>query len=189
MPMDGIAGEFGVDETPPPAQEFTKSAARQINRNPHVFHLISSGSSHGRLPKKDRRLVGRGINLNIKRIRYTSVIYSRTRKLHFTSQSVKREGKCFPQSFSQGQHRRYISTKNPHDFNRGCCNFLHGRERYSPFVYFARGFGRIWKCTTSGFVPFPVSMCQGVLSPLGTQSPRPFQPARGSSMRPSNPFM
>ena len=43
--------------------------------------------------------------------------------------------------------------------------------------YFASGSGRTWKCTTSGFVPLPPSLSHGVRSPLGTQRPRPFQPA------------
>ncbi len=68
-------------------------------------------------------------------------------------------------------------------------SFAPASPRRALATYFASGWGRIWKCTTSGLVPFPVSMCQGVLSPLGTHRPRPFHPAWGSSMRPSNPFM
>ena len=62
------------------------------------------------------------------------------------------------------------------------------RSAFSRTAYFASGSGLTWKCTTSGFVPLPPSLSHGVRSPLGTQSPRPFQPALGSSMRPSKPF-
>jgi len=55
-------------------------------------------------------------------------------------------------------------------------------------LYFARGFGRSWKCAASGFVPFPPSISHGVRSPFADHSPRPFQPAFGSSMRPSSPL-
>ena len=40
----------------------------------------------------------------------------------------------------------------------------------------------------SGLDPLPPSISQGVRSPFAAHSPRPFQPAFGSSMRPSKPF-
>jgi hypothetical protein len=52
----------------------------------------------------------------------------------------------------------------------------------------ASGSGRSWICTARGFEPLPVSCSQGARSPLVLQSPRPFQPAFGSSMRPSKPL-
>lgn len=54
--------------------------------------------------------------------------------------------------------------------------------------HLARGLGLIWNCTTRGLEPLPPSLCHGVRSPLATQIPRPFQPARASSIRPSRPF-
>src|SRR3984893_2931631 len=54
--------------------------------------------------------------------------------------------------------------------------------------YFARGSGRSWKCTAIGFMPLPPSISHGVRSPLLVHSPRPFQPALGSSLRPSSPL-
>ena len=48
--------------------------------------------------------------------------------------------------------------------------------------------GRSWKCTAIGFVPLPPSISHGVRSPLAVHKPRPFQPAFGSSMRPSKPL-
>ena len=68
-----------------------------------------------------------------------------------------------------------------------------GMDREGPvlpsgFSYFASGSGRSWKCTTSGFVPLPPSISHGVRSPLVVHRPRPFQPAFGSSMRPSRPL-
>ena len=62
------------------------------------------------------------------------------------------------------------------------------RERDVAVDHFARGSGRNWKCAASGFVPLPPSISHGVRSPLAAHRPRPFQPAFGSSMRPSNPF-
>jgi hypothetical protein len=55
-------------------------------------------------------------------------------------------------------------------------------------AYFASGSGRNWKCAASGFVPLPPSMSQGARSPFAAHNPRPFQPAFGSSIRPSNPL-
>ena len=65
-----------------------------------------------------------------------------------------------------------------------------GRLKAAPTTrpYLASGSGRSWKCAASGFVPLPVSTSHGVRSPLAAHSPRPFQPAFGSSMRPSNPL-
>ncbi len=54
--------------------------------------------------------------------------------------------------------------------------------------YLASGSGRSWKCTARGLEPLPRSISQGARSPLDAHSPRPFQPAFGSSMRPSNPL-
>jgi hypothetical protein len=52
----------------------------------------------------------------------------------------------------------------------------------------ASGSGRTWKCTAMGFMPLPPSWSHGVRSPLEVHRPRPFQPALGSSMRPSRPL-
>ena len=52
----------------------------------------------------------------------------------------------------------------------------------------ASGSGRSWKWTAMGFLPLPPSISHGARSPLVVQSPRPFQPAAGSSMRPSKPL-
>src|SRR6266542_646438 len=52
----------------------------------------------------------------------------------------------------------------------------------------ASGSGRSWKCTAIGFLPLPPSISHGARSPLAVQSPRPFQPAFGSSIRPSKPL-
>jgi hypothetical protein len=52
----------------------------------------------------------------------------------------------------------------------------------------ANALGRTWNWTTSGLLPLPPSLSHGVRSPLVTQIPRPFQPPRGSSMRPSRPL-
>src|SRR5215471_4742931 len=49
----------------------------------------------------------------------------------------------------------------------------------------ANGSGRTWNLTTLGWVPLPVSRWNGVRFPSVVQTPRPFQPAFGSSMRPS----
>ncbi len=55
--------------------------------------------------------------------------------------------------------------------------------------YFANGLWRICMWRTRGLLPLPPSWCQGVRSPSGIHRPRPFQPALGSSMRPSNPLV
>src|SRR5215471_3661314 len=52
----------------------------------------------------------------------------------------------------------------------------------------ASGSGRTWMCTARGLEPFPPSLSHGVRSPFVLHNPRPFQPAFGSSMRPSNPL-
>jgi hypothetical protein len=52
----------------------------------------------------------------------------------------------------------------------------------------ASGSGRSWKCTAIGFMPLPPSCSHGTRSPLLAHNPRPFQPAFGSSMRPSRPL-
>src|SRR5216684_866819 len=52
----------------------------------------------------------------------------------------------------------------------------------------ASGSGRTWMCTARGLLPFPPSFSHGVRSPFVLHSPRPFQPALGSSIRPSKPF-
>ena len=54
--------------------------------------------------------------------------------------------------------------------------------------YFASGSGRSWMCTARGLLPLPPSISHGVRSPLVLHRPRPFQPAFGSSMRPSKPL-
>jgi len=55
-------------------------------------------------------------------------------------------------------------------------------------AYRASGSGRIWKCTILGDVPLPPSRWNGVRLPVFDHTPRPFQPALGSSMRPSSAF-
>ena len=61
-------------------------------------------------------------------------------------------------------------------------------HRRARVAHFASGSGRSWKCAASGLLPLPPSISHGVRSPLAAQIPRPFQPAFGSSMRPSKPF-
>src|SRR5215467_939702 len=81
-------------------------------------------------------------------------------------------------------------------------NWRAGRLAGSPFAeitalvrlkafycaHLARGSGRIWKCTTFGEFSLPPSMWNGVRLPVFDHTPRPFQPALGSSMRPSRPL-
>ena len=55
--------------------------------------------------------------------------------------------------------------------------------------YFASGSGRIWNFITLLVVPLPVSMWNGVLVDIVVQTPRPFHPAFGSSIRPSIHFV
>ena len=52
----------------------------------------------------------------------------------------------------------------------------------------ASGSGRTWICTARGLEPLPPSISHGVRSPFVLQIPRPFQPAFGSSIRPSSPL-
>src|SRR6266545_6658948 len=55
--------------------------------------------------------------------------------------------------------------------------------------YFASGSGRIWNFTSFGRSPLPTpSSWNGVRLPVVAQTPRPFQPAFASSMRPSKVF-
>jgi hypothetical protein len=54
--------------------------------------------------------------------------------------------------------------------------------------YSANGSGRSWKWKAIGTVPLPPSFSHGVRSPLVVHNPRPFQPAAGSSIRPSSPL-
>jgi hypothetical protein len=63
------------------------------------------------------------------------------------------------------------------------------RQTTLRLAHCASGSGRTWKCTTRGLLPLPPSLSHGVRSPLVTHRPRPFQPARASSIRPSMPFM
>jgi hypothetical protein len=63
------------------------------------------------------------------------------------------------------------------------------RVRSSPrCAQCASGSGRSWKCTTMGLRPLPPSLSHGARSPLVVHNPLPFQPAFGSSMRPSKPL-
>jgi transposase len=62
------------------------------------------------------------------------------------------------------------------------------RKLSRPWPQCASGSGRNWMCTARGLLPLPPSISHGVLSPLVLHSPRPFQPAFGSSMRPSKPL-
>ena len=59
-------------------------------------------------------------------------------------------------------------------------------SRGSCAAQLANGLGRIWKCTILGVVPLPPSRWKGVRLPVFDHTPRPFQPALGSSMRPSS---
>jgi hypothetical protein len=53
-------------------------------------------------------------------------------------------------------------------------------------TYFASGSGRSWNFTSFGRSPLPMpSTWNGVRLPAVAQTPRPFQPPFGSSMRPS----
>src|ERR1700730_8036066 len=53
---------------------------------------------------------------------------------------------------------------------------------------FANGSGRNWMCTARGIEPLPPSLSHGVRAPFVLHKPRPFQPALGSSIRPSKPL-
>jgi hypothetical protein len=65
---------------------------------------------------------------------------------------------------------------------RGSCGSVARRAQC------ASGSGRTWKCTAMGVRPLPPSTCHGARSPLDTHNPLPFQPASGSSIRPSRPL-
>jgi len=79
---------------------------------------------------------------------------------------------------------------------RDRCRELHeppGRELRSQNVsppalrsYFASGSGRSWKWIALLVFPFPPSMWNGARVLMEAQRPRPFQPALGSSIRPSS---
>ncbi len=62
---------------------------------------------------------------------------------------------------------------------------IHPLRGSAPPVYFASGSGRSWKRTTLLGVPLPVSAWNGARVLQVAHTPRPFQPASGSSMRPS----
>src|SRR5712691_8842055 len=51
--------------------------------------------------------------------------------------------------------------------------------------YFASGFGRIWNLSTFCFAPLPPSTCQAAYVEKLDQSPFPFHPPFGSSIRPT----
>ena len=51
-------------------------------------------------------------------------------------------------------------------------------------AHFASGSGRTWKWTAMLDFPLPPSLCHGLRFDQPVHSPRPFQPAFGSSMRP-----
>jgi hypothetical protein len=53
-------------------------------------------------------------------------------------------------------------------------------------AYFASGSGRSWKWIALLVFPFPPSMWNGARVLMEAQRPRPFQPALGSSIRPSS---
>jgi hypothetical protein len=63
-----------------------------------------------------------------------------------------------------------------------------GEPMLAPFAlrYLASGCGRSWKWIALLVVPLPPSMWKGVRVLMEAQRPRPFQPASGSSMRPSS---
>src|SRR5215510_12705272 len=77
---------------------------------------------------------------------------------------------------------------------RPLMNYAQNDERWCRMLetlgglYFASGSGRNWICTARGFEPLPPSISHGTRSPLVLHSPRPFQPAFASSMRPSRPL-
>src|SRR5262249_15773955 len=74
--------------------------------------------------------------------------------------------------------------------SRRCCQ-ADTRERNKKCEWahhFANGSGRIWKWRTLLVVPLPVSMWNGARVPTVAHNPLPFQPAFGSSIRPSIHF-
>jgi hypothetical protein len=72
--------------------------------------------------------------------------------------------------------------------SRTGCACAAGRVCFFAPPHLASGSGRIWKCTTLGEFSLPPSMWKGVRLPVFDHTPRPFQPALGSSMRPSRPL-
>ena len=74
--------------------------------------------------------------------------------------------------------------------SRGCTTgYSNCRRGTVRLPYFASGSGRIWKLITLLVVPLPVSMWNGARVLIVVQSPLPFQPPFGSSMRPSIHFV
>jgi hypothetical protein len=71
-----------------------------------------------------------------------------------------------------------------------CCRLRpSGYDRFRTPHYLASGSGRSWNRTALLVVPFPPSMWKGVRVLMAAQRPRPFQPASGSSIRPSTHFV
>src|SRR5882672_6861370 len=64
-------------------------------------------------------------------------------------------------------------------------NLSGGRPRWPPPHYFASGFGRTCSLKTLGCSPLPPSLWKTVRVPDVVHRPLPFQPALGSSTRPS----
>ena len=62
-------------------------------------------------------------------------------------------------------------------------------RRLGSWPHFASGSGRSWNGITLLVVPLPVSMWNGARVLTVDHSPLPFQPAVGSSMRPSIHFV
>src|SRR5262245_17511543 len=81
----------------------------------------------------------------------------------------------------------HVSHLVKSDGSNKACN--HDSAQPLAVAHFASGSGRSWKCTAIGFMPLPPSISHGARSPLEVHKPRPFQPAFGSSMRPSSPLM
>src|SRR5207245_2385461 len=84
--------------------------------------------------------------------------------------------------------RQRANCKRRRDQNGGPANTHANPSLFSRSRHFASGSGRSWKCTASGFEPLPFSINHGARSPLELHNPRPFQPAFGSSIRPSKPL-
>jgi hypothetical protein len=82
-----------------------------------------------------------------------------------------------------------VGLSPPAECNRPALMDSAGREvplqHPRPGGYRASGSGRNWKRTTLGLFSLPPSTWNGVRVELAAHSPRPFQPALGSSMRPS----
>ena len=71
----------------------------------------------------------------------------------------------------------------PRRVRRGACVRLGGR-----LLQCASGSGRTWNLKTGATFSVPPSAWNGARLPDVVQTARPFQPAAGSSMRPSSPF-